>query len=105
MPDFKQGNFASLLNNGFTGNANSGNQIGTDALGRPVLFGSIYDPNSARQVGNTFVRDIFPGNVIPRSRFSPVSQKILELAPIDDPLFSGMLNNMPAIGTCCPEFR
>jgi hypothetical protein len=105
VPDFKQGNFASLLNSGFTGNAGSGSTIGTDALGRPVLFGAIYDPNSARQVGNTYVRDIFPGNMIPRTRFSPVSQKILELAPIDDPLFSGMLNNMPAIGTCCPEFQ
>ncbi|MFN0105377.1 MAG: TonB-dependent receptor domain-containing protein [Bryobacteraceae bacterium] len=103
--DFKQGNFARLLNSGFTGNAGSGTNAGTDALGRPVQFGAIYDPNTARQVGTTWVRDIFPGNVIPRNRFSPVSSKILELAPIDDPLFDTMLNNMPALGACCPEFN
>jgi len=104
-PAFKRGDFSSLLNAGFTGNAGSGTNVGTDAEGRPVQFGAIYDPRTARQVGNTWVRDIFPGNVIPRNRFSAVPSKILELAPIDDPLFSGMLNNMPAIGTCCPEFR
>jgi len=104
VPEFKQGNFANLLNPAFTGNTGSGTTVGTDAAGRPVVFGAPYDPRSARQVGNTYVRDIFPGNVIPRTRFSPVSQKILE-AGIDDPIFSGMLNNMPAIGTCCPEFR
>jgi len=106
VPEFKQGNFASLLNPAFTGNAGSGTTVGTDALGRPVVFGAIYDPNSARQAPNgSYVRDIFPGNVIPRSRWSPVSQKVIDIAGIDNPLFSGMLNNMPAIGTCCPEFR
>jgi hypothetical protein len=104
-PAFKQGDFSGLLNSGFTGNAGSGTNVGTDALGRPVQFGAIYDPRSARQVGSTWVRDIFPGNIIPRTRFGAVPAKILELAPIDDPVFSGMLNNMPAIGTCCPEFR
>ena len=104
-PAFKQGDFSSLLNSGFTGNTASGTNAGTDALGRPVQFGAIYDPRSARQVGNTWVRDLFPGNMIPRARFGAVPSKILELAPIDDPIFGGMLNNMPAIGTCCPEFR
>jgi hypothetical protein len=104
-PEFKQGNFAGLLNPAFTGNAGSGTALAPDALGRPVQFGSIYDPRSSRQVGSTWVRDMFPGNIIPRSRFGAVPSKILELAPIDDPIFGGMLNNMPAIGTCCPEFR
>ena len=102
--DMKAGNFARLLNPAFTGNAGSGTMVGTDALGRSVQFGSIFDPASARQVGNAWVRDMFPGNVIPRTRFSPVSQKILELAPITDPLFDTMLNNTPALGACCPEF-
>ena len=104
-PDFKRGDFSRLLNAGFTGNAGSGTNAGTDALGRPVQFGAIYDPRTARQVDNTWVRDIFPGNMIPRNRFGAVSSKILELAPIDDPLFDSMLNNMPALGTCCPEFQ
>jgi hypothetical protein len=105
MPDFKRGDFSRLLNSAFTGNNASGTMVGTDAAGRSVQFGAIYDPNTSRQVGNTWVRDVFPGNMVPRNRFSPVSSKILELAPIDDPLFDTMLRNIPAIGTCCPEFR
>ncbi len=102
--DFKQGNFSRLLDRAFTGNAGSGTSTGTDAAGRPVVFGAIYDPTTTRLVNGTAVRDVFPGNLVPRNRFSPVSSKILELAPIDNPLFDQMLNNMPAIGTCCPNF-
>ena len=103
--DFKRGDFSKLLNAGFTGTSGSGSNAGTDALGRPVTFGAIYDPATSRQVNGNWVRDPFPGNVIPRNRFAGVSSKILELAPIDDPMFDTMLRNMPAIGTCCPEFR
>ncbi|MBI4874203.1 MAG: carboxypeptidase regulatory-like domain-containing protein, partial [Acidobacteria bacterium] len=104
MPDYKQGNFSRLLSSAFTGNANSGTAIGTDALGRPVVFGAIYDPNTARQVGSAWVRDAFPGNLVPKSRWSPVSQKVLDLAPITDPAFDTMLNNIPNLGGCCPVF-
>ena len=103
--DFKRGDFSKLLNAGFTGTSGSGSNAGTDALGRPVTFGAIYDPATSRQVNGNWVRDPFPGNVIPRNRFAGVSSKVLELAPIDDPMFDTMLRNMPAIGTCCPEFR
>lgn len=105
MPEYQQGDFSRILNSAFTGNANSGRNLGNDALGRPVIGGSIYDPASARQVGNVWVRDIFPGNIIPRTRISPVSQKVIDVATIDKPLFDTMLNNIPAIGTCCPEFQ
>ncbi len=105
IPEFKQGNFARLFNGGFTGNTASGTNAGTDALGRPVQFGAIYDPNTARQAPNgTWVRDIFPGNIIPRNRFSPVSAKVLDVAKIDDPLFDTMLNNIPALASGSPEF-
>lgn len=103
--DFKRGDFSRLFNPAFTQTAASGTMAGTDAAGRSVRVGSIYDPSTSRAVGNTWVRDIFPGNMVPRSRWSPVSSKILELAPIDDPLFDTMLNNIPALGACCPEFR
>ncbi|HYI97963.1 MAG TPA: carboxypeptidase regulatory-like domain-containing protein [Bryobacteraceae bacterium] len=103
--DFKRGDFSDLLSSAFTGTAGSGGAAGTDALGRAVQFGAIYDPASSRQVGNTWVRDVFPGNVIPQSRFSKVSANILSMAPIDDPLFDTMLRNIPALGACCPEFR
>ena len=103
--DFKRGDFSRILSSAFTGAAGSGGNAGTDAAGRPVQFGAIYDPNTARQVDGTWVRDIFPGNVIPRNRFSPVSSKILELAPIDDPLFDQMLLNTPALASGSPEFN
>ena len=53
---FKAGDFGALL---------TGNQIGTDALGRPILQGQIFDPQTTRMVNNIPVRDPFPGNVIP----------------------------------------
>ncbi len=41
--------------------------------------------------------------MIPRSRWSPVAAKILEVG-ITDPAFDTMLNNIPALGACCPLF-
>ncbi|MEZ5399727.1 MAG: carboxypeptidase regulatory-like domain-containing protein [Bryobacteraceae bacterium] len=105
VQDFKRGDFSRLLNSGFTGNAGSGTMVGTDAAGRSVQFGSIFDPASARQVNGSWVRDPFPGNIVPQNRWSPVSQKIINDVGIDDPLFDTMLNNMPAIGACCPNFN
>ena len=106
MPEFQQGDFSRILNSAFTGNAISGTNRGTDAVGRPVVGGAIYDPSTARQAPNgAWVRDVFPGNIVPKARFSPVSQKIIDVATIDKPLFNSMINNMPAIGTCCPEFQ
>ena len=103
-PRFKQGDFSQLLDPAFTGNAKSGQVIGADAQGRPIVFGQIYDPRTTHQVGDAVVRDPFPGNIIPQSMWSPVSRKILEQAPIDNPLFPTMLNNMPSFSSCCPVF-
>jgi hypothetical protein len=41
-------------------------QVGTDALGRPIIQGQIYNPYSTRPAPNgQLVRDPFPGNIIP----------------------------------------
>lgn len=104
LPAFKQGNFSSLLNPAVTGDPLSGTPIGTDVLGRPVIYGQIYNPRTARVVGGQTVLDPFPGNIIPQSAFDPVSANILKLAPITDPISSSLLNNYPSIGTCCPVF-
>ena len=53
---FKAGDFSSLLTT---------NQIATDALGRPILQGEIFDPATTRLVGGVPVRDPYPGNIIP----------------------------------------
>jgi len=53
---FKAGDFGALLTN---------NQIGTDALGRPIFGGEIFNPATTRLVNGVPVRDPYPGNVIP----------------------------------------
>src|SRR5262245_49789608 len=53
---FKQGDFSALL---------TGAQIGTDALGRPILNGQIFDPSTTRTVNGVTVRDPFQNNIIP----------------------------------------
>ncbi len=102
--DFKRGDFARLFNPAFTGNAGSGTTLGTDANGQPVRFGAIYDPLSSANVGGRWTRSIFPGNQIPQSRWSAVARNVLQQAPITDPIFDTMLNNIPNLGTCCPFF-
>src|SRR6266568_9534613 len=56
--DFKNGDFSRLLDPNFTGNKLSGTQVSTcgadgkqlcfDALGRPIIFGQIYNPSTTR---------------------------------------------------------
>lgn len=71
VPEFYDGNFSRLLG------ASTGQ---TDALGRDVFRGAIYDPATFRQLANgRWVGDMFPGNVMPKSRFSSVSQKVTSL--------------------------
>jgi Carboxypeptidase regulatory-like domain len=67
----KNGDFSALL----------GGQVGTDALGRPILANQIFDPASTRTVGGQQVRDPFLGNKIPVSRFDPAAAKIIALYP------------------------
>ncbi len=102
--DFKRGDFSRLLNPAGTGDSRSGSVVGTDALGRPVPFGQIYDPSTTRTVNGATVRDPFPGNIVPQGRWNPVSRNILNLAPITDPLNNNLLNNMISLGACCPVF-
>jgi hypothetical protein len=53
IPAFRNGDFSKLLSA----------QVGTDALGRPILTGQLYDPFSTRQLpGGSFIRDPIPGN-------------------------------------------
>jgi len=102
--DFKRGDFSRLFDPGFTGNARSGQVIGTDAAGRPIRFGQIYDPRTARSVDGRVVRDPFVNNVIPENQWSAVSRAILQQAPIADPSINRMLNNIPNLNACCPIF-
>lgn len=72
LPEFYDGNFSRLLG------AATGQ---TDALGRPVYRGAIYDPATFyRTASGRWVGDMFPGNVVPASRFSAVSRRLNEIA-------------------------
>jgi hypothetical protein len=53
---------------------------GTDALGRTIFRGAIYDPRTLRQVNGVFVADPFPNNIIPANRLSQVSKTIGAIA-------------------------
>jgi hypothetical protein len=77
----------------------------TDLLGRSFPLGTVFDPTTTRAVatgqvdpvtgivatGNGFVRNPFPGNVIPASRLDPNAIKLLNLYPT--PNASGIFDN------------
>ncbi|HOQ48092.1 MAG TPA: TonB-dependent receptor, partial [Bryobacteraceae bacterium] len=95
QPEFFEGDFSRLLGSALPQ---------TDALGRPVLQGAIYDPNTFRMLPDgRYIGEMFPDNKIPPSRFSEVSKKVNSLAvpgylpTVKDP--SGryqLLQNAPA---------
>ena len=63
---FRTGDFSALL----------GAQVGTDALGRPILSGQLYDPFSTRPLGASYIRDPIPGNNL-ATYVSPFTGKTL----------------------------
>ncbi len=68
----------------FSGVLNTGNVLGTNACtGSPIFQGEIFDPNTTRIGSNGLpCRDPFPGNVIPASRLSRVTQNVLSYYPL-----------------------
>jgi trimeric autotransporter adhesin len=62
-----------------------------DAQGRPVI---IYDPLTTRPnpSGSGFIRDPFPGNIIPANRIDPVARALLQYFPNPD-AGAGSVNN------------
>ena len=74
-PDMKNGDFSSLL------------KVGSSY--------QIYDPATRRAVaGGRYQQDIFPGNIVPQSRFNPVSKNALKYfpAPTSPALADGTAN-------------
>lgn len=105
VPDFRNGNFSGLFDPAYTGNAKSGTTVGTDPLGRPIVFGQIYNPATTRTVNGAIVRDPFPGNIIPQSAWDPVAVNVLNKIGLPNPQFNSMLRNEQKLGTCCPYFH
>ena len=42
---------------------------------------TVYDPLTTRASGSAYVRDPFPGNVIPANRIDAISQQLLKSTP------------------------
>ena len=86
----------------FAGNTLSGTKVGTDGLGRPVIYGAIYDPSTSRQLANgAWIRDPFPGNIIPTNRISPLTTKLLQY-DMPNPQYNLLSRNNPRLSGCCP---
>jgi len=63
-----------------------------DAQGRSYPLGTAFDPATTRAIGsNSYIRDPFPGNIIPASRLDPNAVKLLNLYPA--PTQAGLFNN------------
>jgi hypothetical protein len=77
---YRQGDFSNLIT---TENRLVTTSTGpyVDPLGRNIPSGTIFDPTDTTTVNGVAVRNPFPGNRIPVSRFDPVSAKILALIP------------------------
>jgi hypothetical protein len=61
--DMRRGDFSKLV----------------DARGRAI---AIYDPESGRQQGSQWVRDPFPGNIMPRDRLNPTALQLIKYFPL-----------------------
>ena len=57
----------------------------TRVAGAPARV-TIYDPQTTRPSGSAWVRDPFPGNVIPAVRINPVGRKLLDFYPLPSAL-------------------
>jgi hypothetical protein len=75
--------------------AMTGRVLAKDPLGRDIIEGTIYDPQTERLVNGLRVRDPFQyqgvTNVIDPARFDPVSKKIQDLIPL--PTSASLTNN------------
>jgi hypothetical protein len=87
-------------NSGYTDFSDRLGHVGstrTDLLGRSFQGGTIFDPATTRALtpgGKDFVRDPFPGNILPASRLDPNAIALLNLYPL--PTSGGVTSNYTA---------
>lgn len=76
-----------------------------DILGNGYTLGQVFDPSTTRPAGSGFVRDPFPGNIIPADRLDPNAIKLLNLfpAPNNPGLFNNYTSN-PVINNDTDQF-
>jgi len=73
----------AMRNGDFSSNALfPGQVLGTDPAGNPIANGAIYDPATRKTLASgQVVATVFPGNIIPTSRFNPIAVKVQNLIP------------------------
>jgi hypothetical protein len=87
---------AGNLSNNLAVTANR--NLGTDFAGRPIIQNAIYDPSTAIvDSAGRRVLNVFPGNIIPQSRFDPVAVKIIATLPKPN-LSDNFVNNFSQSG-------
>jgi hypothetical protein len=103
---YRRGDFSAALGPQLT----IGGQPAVDPLGRPVFQNAIYDPATTRTAPDgSFIRDAFPGNVIPPGRLDAVALKVQGMLPT--PTSGGLVNNYTIPGytnfrhTTIPSFK
>ncbi|MDE1177427.1 MAG: TonB-dependent receptor [Edaphobacter sp.] len=115
-PEMLDGDFSAWLDPSKTLNANSGKTITTDILGRPVVFGQIYNPDTTRTLSkgevdsatgriaksNGFVRDPYANNKIATTQFNPVATNILKQKLPTNFLSNQVVNNIPTLASTVP---
>jgi hypothetical protein len=101
---YRNGDFSQMLDPTWSGKSEAGSSVGTDALGRPVVFGAIYDPTTTRSTANGVVRDPFPGNKIPTSKIDPVAAAVLKVG-LADPTYNSMIRNIAQLSSGQPYFK
>ena len=85
IPAFLQGNFSQLLD--------TGTVLGTDALGRPIYSGEIYNPTTTRTVNGISVRDGYGFDATTGLAIAGAANII----PANDPLRSGIAGKLAAL--------
>ncbi len=92
---YREGTPAPLFNATPTEAMRNGDFSGYRDLNGNLI--TIYDPLTGRDVNGTWVRDPFPGNIIPANRINPVAQALLQHWPVPnnrDPAVPAWQNNL-----------
>ena len=75
-PGMAGGDFSSLIR--------AGDVLGQDVMGRSITRGQIFDRDTQREVDGTVLRDPFPNNMIPQSRFDSIASNLIGQYPTEN---------------------
>ena len=81
-----------MAGGGFSSIMVPGDVLGQDALGRDIMRGQVFDRQTQREMDGTVIRDPYPNNMVPQSRFDPIASNLIGQCP-------GENQNLTAAGT------